>query len=302
MDSTKNKKQCSRQLQCEVPCGIGNVVNSSLSSLSSTSHAVQGGGVLATGAVQAGGGRLGRVRGLGVRGQGTFPSTCHVLHYHMVLRPKGTSHNNLLTSTPCCCFTQGGGGVKQTMSKERSNSKFFKMEVALLRREATIWKTVLLHHIFLTKLLCPSRNATVHTHAVWQPRRCAGSPHLAVDKRSMSPQVLTALCSQHTLFWHTGHSLLPTNQREREKSVVGFETNRLVSENGRVGFCCPGESKPIIGLVSMKHLPQQERNPVENEWLVTPAPPQKRPMDDRNDRQTHVWNTTSNHTKPMSFC
>ncbi len=39
-----NKKQCSRQLQCKVPCGVGNVnsalfINSSLSSLSSTSHA-----------------------------------------------------------------------------------------------------------------------------------------------------------------------------------------------------------------------------------------------------------------------
>ncbi len=45
-----NKKQCSRQLQCKVPCSIGNVVNSAwfsntyLSSLCSTSHAVQGGG------------------------------------------------------------------------------------------------------------------------------------------------------------------------------------------------------------------------------------------------------------------
>ncbi len=37
---TMNKKQCSRQLQCEVPCGVGYVVNSSLfinSSLSSLS-------------------------------------------------------------------------------------------------------------------------------------------------------------------------------------------------------------------------------------------------------------------------
>ncbi len=46
----RNKKQCSRQLQCEVPCSVGNVINSSLfinsslSSLSSTSHAVHGGG------------------------------------------------------------------------------------------------------------------------------------------------------------------------------------------------------------------------------------------------------------------
>ncbi len=27
------------------------------------------------------------------RGQGTFHPSCHILHYHMVLRPKGTSHN-----------------------------------------------------------------------------------------------------------------------------------------------------------------------------------------------------------------
>ncbi len=37
-------------------------------------------------------------RGRGVqqgrgRGQGTFHPPCHVLHYHMVLRPEGTSHN-----------------------------------------------------------------------------------------------------------------------------------------------------------------------------------------------------------------
>ncbi len=45
-----NEKQCSRQLQCKVPCSLGNVINSSLfinsswSCLSSTSHAVFGGG------------------------------------------------------------------------------------------------------------------------------------------------------------------------------------------------------------------------------------------------------------------
>ncbi len=37
------------------------------------------------------GGRVG-YRGVGGRGQGTFLSSCHILHYHMVLRPKGTSH------------------------------------------------------------------------------------------------------------------------------------------------------------------------------------------------------------------
>ncbi len=29
----------------------------------------------------------------GGRGQGTFHPPCHVLHYYMVLRPEGTSHN-----------------------------------------------------------------------------------------------------------------------------------------------------------------------------------------------------------------
>ncbi len=36
-------------------------------------------------------GRWGWGRG---RGQGTFHPPCHIVHYHMVLYPKGTSHNN----------------------------------------------------------------------------------------------------------------------------------------------------------------------------------------------------------------
>ena len=28
------------------------------------------------------------------RGEGTFQPPCHILHYHMVLRPEGTSNNN----------------------------------------------------------------------------------------------------------------------------------------------------------------------------------------------------------------
>ncbi len=64
-----NEKQCSRQPQCEVPCSVGNVVNSSLfinsslSSLSSTSHAVHGGSV-GGGSGHGGSGR----RGGGVHG------------------------------------------------------------------------------------------------------------------------------------------------------------------------------------------------------------------------------------------
>ncbi len=42
----------------------------------------------------AGGSRVGDSGGRGLgRGQHTFHAPCHVLHYHLVLRPKGTSHN-----------------------------------------------------------------------------------------------------------------------------------------------------------------------------------------------------------------
>ena len=81
-----NKKQCSRQLQCEVLCGVGNVVNSSLSSLSSV-----GGGSRGLGGPGVGG-VWGQGVGEGVRGQGIFHPPCHILHHHMVLLPEGTSH------------------------------------------------------------------------------------------------------------------------------------------------------------------------------------------------------------------
>ncbi len=92
-------KRSSAQGNCSAKSVAGNVVDSSLSSLSSTSHAntnprgVQAGGTPGQGdlgwGVQARGSRLG---GPGW-GQGTFHPPCHVLHYHMVLRPKGPSHN-----------------------------------------------------------------------------------------------------------------------------------------------------------------------------------------------------------------
>ncbi len=76
----ENEKQCSRQLQCEVPCSVSNVINSSLfinsslSSLSSTSHAVGGGPAMGGSGKGRGVGEGEGVRG---RGQGIFWSSCH---------------------------------------------------------------------------------------------------------------------------------------------------------------------------------------------------------------------------------
>ncbi len=51
---------------------------------------------LLCGGVQQGGGGFGRGRG---KGQGTFHPPCHILHCHMVLHPKGTSHNDWFGET-----------------------------------------------------------------------------------------------------------------------------------------------------------------------------------------------------------
>ncbi len=99
----------SAQGNCSAKSLAGHVVDSSLSSLSSTSHVgrLQGGGGSTRGeggpAGGSGGGGGGGWGGEGVgggggglgrgRGQGTFYPPCHILHYHMVLRPKGTSHD-----------------------------------------------------------------------------------------------------------------------------------------------------------------------------------------------------------------
>ncbi len=51
------------------------------------------------GGVPGGGGGSGGERGGGWGGgQGTFHPPCQILHYHMVLRPKGTSHNQVHSS------------------------------------------------------------------------------------------------------------------------------------------------------------------------------------------------------------
>ncbi len=72
-------KRSSAQGNCSAKSLAGNVVDSSLSSLSSP----RGGGLVGGGGSGGGGGG----------GQGTFHPPCYVLHYHMMLRPKGTSHN-----------------------------------------------------------------------------------------------------------------------------------------------------------------------------------------------------------------
>ncbi len=76
----------SAQGNCSAKSLAGNIADYSLSSLSSTGGWGVGGGVQGQGGLG-----VGVVRG---RGQGTFHPSCHILHYHMVLRPKGTSHND----------------------------------------------------------------------------------------------------------------------------------------------------------------------------------------------------------------
>ncbi len=79
----KNKKQCSRQLQCEVPCA-GNVTNSSLSSLSSTSHAVRRGSGCVGGFGHGG-------RGVGGGGEG-----------------EGQGAGDISSTLPCTALAHGG--------------------------------------------------------------------------------------------------------------------------------------------------------------------------------------------------
>ncbi len=67
-------------------------------------HAVHRGGSAAGGSASSRGGS-GWGRGVRGRGQGTFQSSCHVLHYHMVLRPRGTSHNEAIVSFGCYLST-----------------------------------------------------------------------------------------------------------------------------------------------------------------------------------------------------
>ncbi len=90
----------SAQGNCSAKSLDGNVVNSSLSSLSSISHAGWGRGP-GVGVLGAGGFRG---RGLQGEGAGDISSTLpYILHYHMVLCPKGTSHNYYMSSVfpPC---------------------------------------------------------------------------------------------------------------------------------------------------------------------------------------------------------
>ncbi len=80
----------SAQGNCSAKSLAGDVTDSSLSSPRGGGGPVEGGGSsvgVGEGRGRVGGGGLGRGRG---RGQGTFHLPCHILHYHMVLRPEGT--------------------------------------------------------------------------------------------------------------------------------------------------------------------------------------------------------------------
>ncbi len=86
----------SAQGNCSAKSLAGNIIDSSLSFLSSTSYAVHG--VVMGGSGGSGWGEGGWERRVEGRGQGTFHPPCHIRHYHMVLRPKGTSHSQDLLS------------------------------------------------------------------------------------------------------------------------------------------------------------------------------------------------------------
>ncbi len=78
------------------------------------------------------GGGGGSLRGEG--GQGTLQSSCHILHYHMVLRPKGTSHNEtrevMLNCTiqgtlPQICTTTNRNMPRNFDAKSKACHMFF---------------------------------------------------------------------------------------------------------------------------------------------------------------------------------
>ncbi len=100
------KTRSSAQGNCSAKSLAGVVVDSSLSSLSSArgGEGLGVGGLGAGGSGQGrglgrgrgggGGGGLGRGRGAKGEGAGDISATLpYILHYHMVLRPEGTSHN-----------------------------------------------------------------------------------------------------------------------------------------------------------------------------------------------------------------
>ncbi len=77
------------------------------------------------------------------RGQGTFHPPCHILHYHLVLRPEGTSHNNAhsafiklittlgLRSATANNYTQSVNQQVKTLS-DRANTRSSRM-ISVLR-------------------------------------------------------------------------------------------------------------------------------------------------------------------------
>ncbi len=94
---TKKATRSSAQGNCSAKSlPAGDVVDSFLSSLSSKEGGPGAGGDLGSG-VGVWGWGVGEVGGGWGRGQGTFQPLCHVLHYHMVLRPEGNSHNHVNT-------------------------------------------------------------------------------------------------------------------------------------------------------------------------------------------------------------
>ncbi len=154
--TARGETRSSAQANCSAKSLAGNVVDSSVSS---TSHAVQSWGV-------------GEGEGVRGRGQGTFHPPCHKLHYHMVLRPEGTSHNHLSLfarvfscstrslTTQRLCFALAVVWVRGTWS----NSEEFRRKRTLSTSTVsmlTISPTVfVLRALLLSRRHCSGNSAT----------------------------------------------------------------------------------------------------------------------------------------------
>ncbi len=177
----------------------GNVIDSSLSSLSSAGGGSRGQGGPGVGDLRVGvqGQGVGEGEGLRGRGQGTFHPPCHILYYHMVHRPKGTSHNK--DFKPWWSFllhsVRKGSKlmcVKKTVEKSISTVVFFAFRVH--HKKSCSWFSVDL--LQFTFPWCKVSNLCGNSHVHLYVHRCThstvfGEPmHVSANHFTLTPALL----------------------------------------------------------------------------------------------------------------